>query len=422
MDKVYALAEITVCAVSSTAVDEPFLGPLSIQNRQQVAATLISIETSKNDSEYRIWFRDRSLDIDYRDGPVRNGCRDTGPLDLRGWTFQERFLSNRSVRYEGRQIVWECSTIQRLEMFPFDSIERLSWLQFNSDTCLNQWQSAVSEFTSRSLSYGSDRLPAISGLAARYQTVLETQYHAGLWGGYVIEGLLWAADHNLFTASAQRWRFHHVRIVPQAPSWSWASILLPIVKAPQHSRLILDRDHPHIKVTQVICKPISSNPFGAVDTPASVELNGPLIDASLRRVSGFGNLTPKYRLIFNCEGRTVREESETMLDSFVALRTSGTSSRTSSSSSLKFWRRVNLDEADEPRFSDHAPVKVLAIIAHSELSDVSTSFDTVWSLILSPVDAEMRCFERVGILRIRIDKIRPLLRQARAKPSTLTII
>lgn len=83
---------------------------------------------------------------------------------------------------------------------------------------------------------------------------------------------------------------------------------------------------------------------------------------------------------------------------------------------------MNLDEADEPRFPGHAPVKVLAIIAHSELSDVSTSFDTVWSLILSPVDAEMRCFERVGILRIRIDKIRPLLRQARAKPSTLTII
>lgn len=422
MDKVYALANVTVCAVSSTAVDELFLGSNSVQNRQQVAATLITIQGEKKDSEYRVWFRDKSLDIDYQNGPVRTGHRDKGPLDLRGWTFQERFLSNRSVRYEDRQIVWECSTITKLEMFPFDLIERPLWLQFNSDATISQWESAVSEFTSRSLSYGSDRLPAISGLAARYQTALKTQYHAGLWSGYVIEGLLWAADHNLFTASAQRWRFHHVRIVPQVPSWSWASILLPIVKAPHQTRLRRDEEYSHVTLIQILCKPMTSNPFGAVHTPASLRLRGPLIDASLRRVSDFGNLAPKYRLIFNGEGKTFRQESETMLDSFIALKSSTTPHPASSSSASKVWRRVNRDEVDEPKTSDVASVKILAIVAHSELSDVSTSYDTIWSLILSPLDLEMKCFERLGVVQIRIDKINLLLRQARAKPSVLSII
>lgn len=73
---------------------------------------------------------------------------------------------------------------------------------------------AVSYFSGRNLTYGKDRLPAISGLAAEMHPLTDDKYSAGIWEEDLLNGLCW----RLYPGSVLgplRYR---------APSWSWASI------------------------------------------------------------------------------------------------------------------------------------------------------------------------------------------------------
>jgi hypothetical protein len=73
----------------------------------------------------------------------------------------------------------------------------------------------VEEYTKRELSFSKDRLPALSGVASRYETVINDRYQFGLWQRGLAQSLLWDEDP---------W---DVRRMPpdvqRAPSWSWAS-------------------------------------------------------------------------------------------------------------------------------------------------------------------------------------------------------
>jgi hypothetical protein len=80
-------------------------------------------------------------------------------------------------------------------------------------------------YSERHLSYASDRLPALSGIASEFEKVLEDDtYFHGLWFRDANHGLLWTQKRPLpaiFTGTvAPNW--------PQAPSWSWASLDAPV--------------------------------------------------------------------------------------------------------------------------------------------------------------------------------------------------
>lgn len=85
-------------------------------------------------------------------------------------------------------------------------------------TIYNLWYSAVDEYTTRQLTFSSDKLPAMAGIASRIQTITHDDYLAGHWRREMERSLFWAActmhpcDHP---ARALKYR---------APSWSWASI------------------------------------------------------------------------------------------------------------------------------------------------------------------------------------------------------
>jgi hypothetical protein len=63
------------------------------------------------------------------------------------------------------------------------------------------------------LSFDTDKLPAISGIASVFMNLLEDRYVDGLWENDIYRGLLWYATGVITKASSSR-----------APSWSWASI------------------------------------------------------------------------------------------------------------------------------------------------------------------------------------------------------
>jgi hypothetical protein len=75
----------------------------------------------------------------------------------------------------------------------------------------------VQDFTDRHLSVTTDRLPALSGLAAAVQKYTKSEYLAGLWKKDLKAGLLWYRPPWAWNRSFPQSSSYY------APSWSWAS-------------------------------------------------------------------------------------------------------------------------------------------------------------------------------------------------------
>ena len=80
---------------------------------------------------------------------------------------------------------------------------------------LDSWYRMIDDFARRRLTYDTDRLPAIAGVATEVQAILGYQYICGLWLGDIHWGLLWRARGRAITPKDF-----------VAPSWSWASIVV----------------------------------------------------------------------------------------------------------------------------------------------------------------------------------------------------
>lgn len=173
------------------------------------------------------------------------------PLFQRAWVLQERLLSRRILYLFEDEMAFECGTSIRCEcsgpcadevMRPVEGTDYAglkyrysstlnqwymhrnlwsSFLPFEPTGILEIWDHLVSQYTRRKLTYYSDRLPALSGIAATiYNTGALGRYYAGLWEVRLAECLLWYVD-----PSAPGFDPLPPTIGPStAPSWSWASI------------------------------------------------------------------------------------------------------------------------------------------------------------------------------------------------------
>ncbi|KAF2823084.1 hypothetical protein CC86DRAFT_423210 [Ophiobolus disseminans] len=170
----------------------------------------------------------------------------------RGWVLQERLLSPRSI-YFGAQLHWECSESIACEVFPQRNPARRDAMPFGVSTPLRIstlleakekhrfsddsqvlhsevdyryqcWLDIVQRYAQYGLSYDSDCFPALSGLAHTFQEALQRdQYHAGLWSGDMLHGLLWYADEDVEDLMTDYVRPE----VYKAPTWSWAFAIVP---------------------------------------------------------------------------------------------------------------------------------------------------------------------------------------------------
>jgi hypothetical protein len=165
------------------------------------------------------------------------------PLRKRGWTLQERELFVRSVLYTEQQMIWECQSFQATEKSPVlrehdDASFRLfsppsAHPSLLSDKPVNfsKWYDMVERYTRRQLSYQTDRLPAIPGLAEALEgTTGITKYVAGLWDEDLLEGLLWCVSPpNRYSCPKEG-----TERKCEYPSWSWASVNDPVVRPSKH--------------------------------------------------------------------------------------------------------------------------------------------------------------------------------------------
>jgi hypothetical protein len=115
------------------------------------------------------------------------------------------------------------------------------------------------EFTHRELTCQPDRLPAISGIAARVERQASDECFCGLWFHDLTFQLLWHSDHGNDANELEPVQLEF----PFAPSWSWASISGPIR---YHARSPTDRISAYSLLIPVgiWTRGTSPNKYGAV--------------------------------------------------------------------------------------------------------------------------------------------------------------
>ena len=167
------------------------------------------------------------------------------PLDQRGWILQERLLSARILYFGCQQMYWECaeSTLRQdgkhcdvLTDGLREDLDFKASLHFdassqsssklpeasNDQECEHaevaaktflQWYKVVRQYTRRNLTFESDKLPAISGIAKSFQAKTGCTYIAGIWKEDLIAGIAWCLSQPSDEIISRT-----------LPSWSWARV------------------------------------------------------------------------------------------------------------------------------------------------------------------------------------------------------
>jgi hypothetical protein len=230
MSSIYYGATLTISAASAERSSEGFLGDRVLS--KAYGGTLFSMNY-QHCSENTV---DKGSVL-LSQHPIYDESQE--PIDRRGWTLQEHILSRRILRFGSKQTTWKCLSehysldgggspqpINRDPAFALDEVHRGSEVQshmkrfgrLGTPFVLGDWQTQVEEYSRRSVTKLSDRLPACSALAKNVAEIVgwkSSDYLAGLWKKSVQEDLLWfRPDQSSGSISRKR----------HGPTWSWASL------------------------------------------------------------------------------------------------------------------------------------------------------------------------------------------------------
>ena len=153
---------------------------------------------------------------------------DSSALSKRAWAFQERCLAKRTLHFTRNELLWECQQMCCSEVFPkglpatmgtqpgggpeMEEVEGFNKRVHHQRH--GNWHVLVRMYCRGKLTYGSDKLLAVGGLARQYMTrnrLRETDYLCGLWRTQLPGCLLWKVEGG---RRPTKYR---------APSWTWAS-------------------------------------------------------------------------------------------------------------------------------------------------------------------------------------------------------
>jgi hypothetical protein len=211
MGTVYRNSHLTIAASNAPTSSAGFLHPrkpshklqLQLHSQDQVVSTLY-LQPRRGLSRAQDSLKDE-------------------PLMSRAWTLQERYLPWRSLHFGKDQMYWECEdglfsesgdwTVRNVGMNDLldRSMDRLGEPKdaISQNVSYFGWYFMMEIYSQRNITYGRDRLPALSGIARYMATRSQDKYCAGLWWKDIRVGLLWTAKH--FLRQPSEWR---------VPSWS----------------------------------------------------------------------------------------------------------------------------------------------------------------------------------------------------------
>ena len=228
MMEVYGSAVINIAATSGADNDA---GCLPEQNENLSEPVIVVLEgTGLPDGRYVLY------DCKYREDAFRGM-----PLLKRGWVAQELLLAPRVLHFCKTEMFWECPELIASEMYQpglppgmvAPSIPReLAWKALKSlpghaaaltddnsvtlhEVLWRVWPEVIAYYSFCGLTYMSDKLAAISGIAKLVRHSFGVEYCAGLWNQDLEYQLLWTGR-----TSGPRYPPSTYR----APTWSWASM------------------------------------------------------------------------------------------------------------------------------------------------------------------------------------------------------
>lgn len=249
MGLVYANAFCTFVAASAADSMAGLFPPRDMRLKSPCMLEFQSSESPSKKDQYVIHPKMPSL--------TEENAKD--PLSSRAWTMQERELSPRMLIFCKHQLLWECRCKIASEFIPKSQKESLGrplsyhmeQLPGGSDTRGRNWNGIVETYSRMNLTFGKDKLPALSGIAKMVMD--DDEYIAGMWKSDLVKGLLWQrkpGEASLGTSTV--WR---------APSWSWAkaSINGPII---YHPDLYVYDAEPCVEIVEVATKASGLDPTG----------------------------------------------------------------------------------------------------------------------------------------------------------------
>jgi len=266
MRRVYENARITIAAASSDNATKGFL-----QDRPRPPPS------------YRVPFPcpNKKMGSVYMTHGGRGlGMRPSSydPLHTRAWTLQESLLSSRLLLYSSHTLQFRCRTgtfniggslhtdyHQPLYLSPTLHQPPRRRLELSAERVrevLDEWESVTTEFTSCSLGFSGDKLPALAGIAERFSYMLRTPYAGGLWEASLARLFQWRTNSDSRKPRPSEYR---------APSWSWTSVDGTVWYNSSGDAVPF-----RFRIVECKLKLLSdTNPFGAV-TSGHLQVKGPI--------------------------------------------------------------------------------------------------------------------------------------------------
>ena len=222
MCNIYQNAFITIAATSSLNSDVGMFNKIS---KIPISPSSCSMSQSK---AYLKTSPHHTLDLWSGDASWN-----TFPLLTRGWVYQERLLSPRVIHFGKFELIFECLDLRGhcecgadiMSAAKHNHVQTLkpSRLVGQRDSIIlpwltRDWHQTVERFTNMDLTYSSDTLPALAGIARQHGEThrgLIGKYVAGLWESTLTQDLMWCVRDERESR----------RLSPKTnyPSWSWSS-------------------------------------------------------------------------------------------------------------------------------------------------------------------------------------------------------
>lgn len=143
-----------------------------------------------------------------------------------------------------------------------------------ADDPFNCWHLMVDYYSGRQLTFDTDKLPAISGLASKVYELTKSPYAAGLWSKNLPADLMW---RSLRPKGSREYASAN-----STPSWSWASVKGHVDFASSSTRTggLYTISEYLTRVLDVQCDVPGLNPFGEF-SGGSFTLRGPFSTSQL---------------------------------------------------------------------------------------------------------------------------------------------
>ncbi|KAK0642185.1 heterokaryon incompatibility protein-domain-containing protein [Cercophora newfieldiana] len=142
-----------------------------------------------------------------------------GPLAKRAWATQEWHLARRLVLFMPGGITFTCKVDSTDEMQGFADV-RLEFCLIDDPTSTSQWFELLEQYSRRQLTFNTDRIPAILGIASEMGKRRSDEFTNGVWKKDLGKQLIWLRTDYYPQDPDQP----HEHDLPDLPSWNWAAL------------------------------------------------------------------------------------------------------------------------------------------------------------------------------------------------------